>query len=311
MAKDRYHNPNIFKDLTETFDAMNLPLSHMFHDGDGFSLSNLKDLFKELPFQSIVFRPNYYTMLFVKDAYADYTTDDITFRMEPGTIFFTNPGHFRSFTWYEITDVYIIAFDEGFLKKNIHGDVFKEFPFLVTETVSPRTLDPEAFADFEYTCLQLFKEFGSESIYKQKIMGNLLMILLLKIKDAFWKDYNPMYEGNKSSQIVKLFKASLESHFRDLVEGRVEIQFRVSDYAALQNLHENYLNTVIKTKTGKPVRTWIVEKMIIEAQSLLLHTTLSNKEISSKLGFIESAHFSNYFKKHTGLTPLAYRQANL
>ena len=311
MAKDRYHNPNIFKDLTETFDAMNLPLSHMFHDGDGFSLSNLKDLFKELPFQSIVFRPNYYTMLFVKDAYADYTTDDITFRMEPGTIFFTNPGHFRSFIWYEITDVYIIAFDESFLKKNIHGDVFKEFPFLVTETVSPRKLDPEAFADFEYTCLQLFKEFGSESIYKQKIMGNLLMILLLKIKDAFWKDYNPMYEGNKSSQIVKLFKASLESHFRDLVEGRVEIQFRVSDYAALQNLHENYLNTVIKTKTGKPVRTWIVEKMIIEAQSLLLHTTLSNKEISSKLGFIESAHFSNYFKKHTGLTPLAYRQANL
>ena len=87
MAKDRYHNPNIFKDLTETFDAMNLPLSHMFHDGDGFSLSNLKDLFKELPFQSIVFRPNYYTILFVKDAYADYTTDDITFRMEPGTIF--------------------------------------------------------------------------------------------------------------------------------------------------------------------------------------------------------------------------------
>ena len=142
-------------------------------------------------------------------------------------------------------------------------------------------------------------------------MGNLLMILLLKIKDAFWKDYNPMYEGNKSSQIVKLFKASLESHFRDLVEGQVEIKFRVSDYAALQNLHENYLNTVIKTKTGKPVRTWIVEKMIIEAQSLLLHTTLSNKEISSKLGFIESAHFSNYFKKHTGLTPLAYRQANL
>lgn len=63
---------------------MNLPVSHMLHDGDGFSLSNLKDLFKVLPFKSIVFRPNYFTMLFVKDAHADYTTDNITFAMEPG-----------------------------------------------------------------------------------------------------------------------------------------------------------------------------------------------------------------------------------
>lgn len=302
------HNPDIFKDLTETFNSMNLPLSHMLHDGDGFSLSNLKDLFTELPFQSIVFRPNYFTMLFVKDAYADYTTDDVTFRMEPGTIFFTNPGHFRSFVWFEITDVYLIAFSEAFLKKNITGDVFQEFPFLVTETVNPRTLNQQDFADFEDSCMQLFSAFNSKSIYKQKIIGNLLMILLFKIKEAFWKDYNPIYEGNKSSQIVKTFKANLESHFRDLVEERVEIQFRVTDYAALQNLHENYLNTVVKTKTGKSVRSWISEKMISEAKSLLLHTGLSNKEISGKLGFIESAHFSNYFKKHTGLTPLLYRK---
>jgi AraC family transcriptional activator of pobA len=303
-------NPDIFKDLTETFMSMNLPLSHMLHDGDGFSLSNLKDLFTELPFQSIVFRPNYFTMLFVKDAYADYTTDDITFKMEPGTIFFTNPGHFRSFVWFEITDVYLIAFSESFLKKNITGDVFQEFPFLVTETVNPRTLNKEDFEDFEDSCIELFKAFESKSIYKQKIIGNLLMILLLKIKEAFWKDYNPIYEGNKSSQIVKTFKANLESHFRDLVEGRTEVQFRVTNYAELQNLHENYLNTVVKTKTGKSVRSWMTEKMISEAKSLLLHTVQSNKEISAKLGFIESAHFSNYFKKHTGISPSLYRQTH-
>jgi AraC family transcriptional activator of pobA len=299
-----------FKDLTETFDAMNLPVGHMLHDGDGLSLSNLKDLFEELPFKSIVFRPNYFTLLFVKNASADYTTDDITFRMEPGTIFFTNPGHFRSFVWFDIKDVYIIAFTEGFLKKNIKGDVFNEFPFLVSETVNPRTLAPDGFGDFERTCLEMFKEFNSPSVYKQQILGNLLMVLLFKIKEAFWKDYNPIYEGNKSSQIVKTFKVNLENHFRDLVEGKAEVQFRVTDYAAKQNLHENYLNTVIKTKTGKAIKTWIAEKMICEAQSLLKHTTLSNKEISYRLGFAESSHFSNYFKKNTGITPMAYRQNN-
>ncbi|RZJ88100.1 MAG: AraC family transcriptional regulator [Chryseobacterium sp.] len=300
----------IFKDLTETFQAMNLPVSHMLHDGEGLSMSNLKDLFTTLPFSSIVFRPNYFTMLFVKNAHADYTTDDITFRMEPGTIFFTNPGHFRSFVWYDIQDVYLIAFNESFLKRNIHGDVFKEFPFLVSETVNPRNLSAEDFLVFEDTCLEMFKEFNGNSIYKKQILGNLLMIILLKIKEAFWKDYNPIYEGNKSSQIVKNFKMLLENHFRDLVEGKTTLQLRVTDYAALQNLNENYLNTVIKTKTGKAVKTWIMEKMICEAQSLLLHTTLSIKEISFRLGFIESSHFGNYFKKYTSTTPLAFRQAN-
>lgn len=304
MSKDTA----IFKDLTETFNSMNLPLCHLLHDEEGLTIGNLRDLFTELPFQSIVFRPNYFTLLFVKNATGDYTTDDITFQMVPGTIYFTNPGHFRSFVWTDIQDVYIVAFTEAFLKKTINADVFKEFPFLVSEMVNPRRLDDPDFAPFEETCLEIFREFGSRSVYRRQILGNQLMILLLKIKEAFWKDYNPIYEGNKSSQIVKNFKINLETHFRELVEGKTEVQMRVTDYAALQNLHENYLNTVIKTKTGKAMKTWIAEKMISEAQSLLLHTSLSNKEISYRLGFIESAHFSNYFKKHTGITPLVFRQ---
>lgn len=303
-------NTSIFKDLTETFNAMGLPVAHMMHEGDGSSICNLKNLFKEFPFTSITFRPNYFTFLFVKDAHADYTTDGITFAMEPGTIFFTNPGHYRSFVWHDIQDVYLLAFDEAFLKNNIHGQVFSQFPFLVSESVNPRTLEAEKFAEFEQTCLEMFKEFASQSAYKKQILGNLLMVLLLKVKDTFWKDYNPIYEGNKSSQIVKTFKTNLEKHFRELVEARTDLQLRVSDYALMQNLHENYLNAVIKTKTGKTVKKWIAEKMICEAQSLLLHTSLSNKEISYRLGFVESPHFANYFKKYTGITPLAYRQSN-
>jgi AraC family transcriptional activator of pobA len=65
---------------------------------------------------------------------------------------------------------------------------------------------------------------------------------------------------------------------------------------------------VIKSKTGKTAKACIAEKIICEAQGLLLHTSLSNKEISYRLGFVESSHFSAYFKKYTGTTPLAYRQ---
>jgi len=68
------------------------------------------------------------------------------------------------------------------------------------------------------------------------MIGNLFVVLLLKIKEYFWEDYNPIYEGNRSSQIVKQFKRNLEQHYRDLVSGKAEKVFRVSKVADLEKL---------------------------------------------------------------------------
>jgi AraC family transcriptional regulator, transcriptional activator of pobA len=38
----------------------------------------------------------------------------------------------------------------------------------------------------------------------------------LKIKEYFFQDYNPNYEGNRSSQIVKTFKRSPENMFSQM-----------------------------------------------------------------------------------------------
>lgn len=296
-----------FKNLHETYKNMGLPVNEII-DNEGLTINNLKHLHPELPFKSIGFRPNYFSFLFVKDAKGKYTTDDVSFDTEPGTIYFTNPGHFKSFEWNEINDVYLITVTETFLKENVHMNIFKEFPFLLSETVYPRNLNKTDFAEFENIYLQIEKEYNSSSSIKNKVIGNFLVILLLKIKEAFWNNYNPIYEGNKSSQIVKNFKKDLEHHFRELLDGKTDKQLRVKDYAVSQNLHENYLNNVIKSKTGKSVSNWISDKLIAEAKSLLKNTDLSVKEIAYKLGFLETSHFSNYFKKHTKTSPEEYRK---
>lgn len=297
-----------FKNLHETYSSMGLPVEAISND-DGFTINNLKKLHPTLPFQSIGYRPNYFSFLFVKNAKGKYTTDDVSFTTEPGTIYFTNPGHFKSFEWYEIDEVYLITVTENFLKDFVHANIFKEFPFLLSETVYPRILNPIEFDEFQSIYNLIEKEFLSTSSLKNKIIGNFLVILLLKIKESFWKEYNPIYEGNKSSRIVKQFKKDLEQHFRDLIEHKVDKQNRVTDFANLQNLHENYLNNVIKSKTGKSVSNWISDKMIIEAKSLLKNSELSIKEIAFNLGFLEVAHFSNYFKKNTQNTPEEFRKS--
>jgi AraC family transcriptional activator of pobA len=297
----------IYKDLYTTYNTLGLPAETIDPTGD-FTIHNLKYLHPELPFKSTGFRPNYFSFVFVKDADGSYTTDELTFSSVPGTVYFTNPGHFKSFEWRRIEEVWLITFTESFLKENVHHDIFREFPFLLAETVHPKVLKPADFAEFEQLYGQIAREYRNDSVYKKKIIGSLFVVLLLKIKEYFWKDYNPIYEGNRGSEIVKVFKRNLEKHYLDLVNGKVEKVFRVNDYAALQSLHPNYLNNVIKTKTGKPVTTWITEKTIAEAKSLLHNSSMPVKEIAYILGFAESAHFSNYFKKATGQSPAEYRK---
>ena len=296
-----------YKNLYDTYYKLGLPVDNIDPSTD-FTINQLKELHPELPFKSHSYRPNYFSFLFVKDGDGRYSTDDLSFITEPGTIYFTNPGHQKSFEWFRIEEIYLITFTEQYLKENVHPNIFKEFPFLLAETVHPKVLQPTVFAEFEQLYLQIYKEHQLDSPYKKKIIANLFVVLLLKIKEYFWQDYNPIYEGNRSSQIVKSFKKDLESHYRGLVNGKVEKVFRVHDYADLQSLHPSYLNNVIKSKTGKSVTSWISEKTIAEAKSLLQQSSLSIKEIAYLLGFAESTHFSNYFKKHTDHSPADYRK---
>jgi AraC-like DNA-binding protein len=297
----------VFNTLLKQYTHFGLPTDGI-DDKTDFTIHNLKDIHLDLPFKSPVFRPNFFSFVFVKDGRGKYTTDDLNFDTIPGTIYFTNPGHYKSHEWFSVQEVYLITLSESFLKENVHPDVFEEFPFLLAETVHPRVLTPEAFAEFEQLYLQINKEYFSNSPYRNRLIGNLFVVLLLKIKEYFWKDYNPIYEGNRSSQIVKTFKRTLEQHYRDLSNGKVHQVNRLQDYADEQNLHPNYLSNVIKSKTGKSISTWIAEKTIAEAKSLLQNSSTSIKEIAYLLGFSEANHFSNYFKKYTDTSPVLYRK---
>ena len=299
----------VFNDIRDLYQFLELPTDQV-HEESEFDIHNLGGIHTTLPFQSPVFRANYFTFVFVKNATGWYTTGEQRFDSRPGTIYFTNPGHYKSFAWDQLEEVYLVTLSEAFLKENVHADVFEEFSFLLAETVPPKVLDPAAFAEFDQLCGQILTEYSAHAVYRYRIIGALFVAVLLKIKAYFWQDYNPIYEGNRSSRIVRDFKRCLEQHFRDLGQPEVENPraLRVQDCADAQHLHPNYLSSVIKSKTGKSVSVWIIEKTIVEAKAMLQNTSLSIKEIAYRLGFVEPTHFSNYFKKHTGVSPVLYRK---
>jgi AraC family transcriptional regulator, transcriptional activator of pobA len=293
--------------ISDLYKTLGLP----FEKEIDFTILSIPDIHPQIPFKSPKLRADYFSFILTKEGSGVYYLDDNKFPFGSGTIYFTNPGHIKSYELNESKDAYIITLSETFLRENVHSEIFGEFSFLLAEIVSPKKMSENDFEEFETLYKQILSEFNKDSEYKNKILGNLFAVLLLKIKEKFWSNYNPIEEGNRNSQIVKSFKRLLELEFTKVMEKEQnDCKLQVHHFAERLNLHPNYLNSVIKSKTGRTVNDWISKRTLSVAKSLLMSTSYSTKEIAYKMGFSEPTHFSRFFKKHTQISPSTFRKSN-
>lgn len=70
-----------------------------------------------------------------------------------------------------------------------------------------------------------------------------------------------------------------------------------------------YLSYVVKSISGRTATTWINEHVIEIIKYNLRYSEKSIKEIADMLGFPNISFFGKYVKRHTGLSPVAYRNS--
>ncbi len=294
--------------ISDLYHTLQLPLDEELD----FTILNIRDIHQEIPFTSPVLRADYFSFILTKAGSGVYYLDNNRFPFHSRMLYFTNPGHIKSYELQEANEGYIIILTENFLREHVHSDIFDEFPFLLAEIAPPKALSDKKFEEYEALYKQIHNEFERPSIYKNNILAKLFVVLLLKIKEDFWLDYNPKTEGSRNSRIVQSFKQLLEKEFKKMVADTLTNRRpQVKDFANQLHLHPNYLNTVIRSKTGRTINDWLTARTLSTAKSLLRNTALSSKEIAYKLGFSEPTHFNRFFKKHANTTPSAYRKQQL
>lgn len=86
---------------------------------------------------------------------------------------------------------------------------------------------------------------------------------------------------------------------------------RVSTIAKHLSLNPQYLSTIFKNEVGVDPSTYIRNKKMEEAKSLLYQTNNSVSEIAEALGYCNTSHFISTFKKTYGQTPAHSMKPNL
>ncbi|MDR2275984.1 MAG: helix-turn-helix transcriptional regulator [Sphingobacterium sp.] len=93
-----------------------------------------------------------------------------------------------------------------------------------------------------------------------------------------------------------------------LVEQCFTNRRTIINYADELNVTPIYLNMLCKKHLNMSAIQLIHNRKAIEAKRLLLETELSVKEIAYELGFYNNAHFTRFFKLHSGFSPSDFKQ---
>lgn len=97
--------------------------------------------------------------------------------------------------------------------------------------------------------------------------------------------------------------------FIGLVRDNCHIHRDMEFYAGELCLSAKHVNLAVKKVTGDNAMKWIERYTVLKAKSLLRTTSLSINEIADSLNFPSSSDFGKYFKKFTGCSPRAFRNA--
>lgn len=144
---------------------------------------------------------------------------------------------------------------------------------------------------------QINEELNNKPFQYQIIVHSLIKQVLVQINRS------------KISLGHKIWKPSaLFLKFLELVRNSFDTRQTVENYANQLNTTEQKLNELAKLYTGKTAQMVIHGLIASEAKRLLIYDNTSIKEIAFKLGFNDPFYFSNFFKKHTAISPKVYRE---
>ncbi|MDJ1132766.1 helix-turn-helix transcriptional regulator [Streptomyces iconiensis] len=126
------------------------------------------------------------------------------------------------------------------------------------------------------------------------VARHLLAVLVLRLSSLSGGRRTPM--GDATFQ-----------RFQEAVEEDFTRTHRVEDYAARLGYSVRTLTRATNAAVGCGAKSFLDDRLMLEAKRLLLHTELPATAVGERLGFHHATVFTKFFRHHAGETPAAFR----
>lgn len=151
---------------------------------------------------------------------------------------------------------------------------------------------------------QILQEIKAEVTLDDTAIEEMLRILLKQIIikcTRIWKQEHQMAgeEAKPEMEFSRIFSQLVERHYAH--------HHTVAEYAKLLHITPKALNKRITRDHNLRPNDIIKNRIVLEVKRLLVHTTMSIKEISHELGYDDTSYFTRFFTKQVLLSPQSFR----
>ncbi|MED1791410.1 helix-turn-helix transcriptional regulator [Brevibacillus nitrificans] len=272
------------------------------YDLEIFSVSSLKERTPE-DSMKITYRYEFYMLICVTEGMCTQWVDFEPIPCKEGTLIVVTPGQVHNFGHDDNWDGWVILFREEFLLPASLTLSELNLTFDIGRTPNHLTLNNTELQ----RAITLIEQMVQDS-FIQVAKEDVHMLLRFQLY-AFVTWLNIIHKQKKIPSKSQVSQKFLK--FQELVEKNYAKLNHVSDYAALLNCTEKTLTRITVAAVGISAKAFISARISLEAKRLLMHTDYLISDIAERLNFQETTHFSKFFKRETGYTPVEFRKQNL
>ncbi|MEL6534085.1 MAG: helix-turn-helix domain-containing protein [Bacteroidota bacterium] len=263
----------------------------------GFSLRRLSGLLEGTDMVQEIHRHDFFFILVIEEGTGNHEIDFSPYPVTKDCVFFMRPGQVHKLTLHAGCTGYLLQFSSEFFypKDRMSRQ-------LLYQASGHCQLEGKETKRLVSLLKQIFEEQKSRSEgYLEMIKANLNILFIELVRN--WKrNKNPVpHTAPHSQEQLQRLHDLVEAHLRELKQ--------VSQYAEMMNLSIYQVNAITKETLGKTCSEFINDLIVLESKRHLLVTSNQVKEIAFQLGYEDVSYFSRFFKKHTGYSPEAFRNA--
>ncbi|MCC9063320.1 helix-turn-helix domain-containing protein [Flavobacterium piscisymbiosum] len=256
-------------------------------------LYRLEDYLKGILMPVVPYRTTFNFVLFITNGHIKQYLENKEYNVEKGGVIFIKQGTITA--TIELSDDaegFFLAYENNIVSEQElpkhKTSIFFMPPFL--------NLDNLTYGTIKQLLTIMEQELWLNELNLNEIIITMLHLILVKILST----------DSDSHHKSATRPMDLSLQFRDILFKYHRDEKRVTFYADKLSVTENYLNKCVKNVTQKSPKQWINE-MDINYSKALLQSSKDIAEIAYQLNFHTASHFTQLFKKITGITPKEYR----
>jgi AraC family transcriptional activator of pobA len=231
---------------------------------------------------------------------ATFTIDSEIYELEENAIIFLSGLH--KIANYQFDRLNVIQFNKSFycVEKHDRQVGCKGLLFFGASSVPHIQIPQEKLKAFKLLWEVLMMEVDEE---EDELKIDMLRILLKRFLILCVR----IYKNQKNLGLKESTSVGIIREYNYLVEKHFKMYTTVADYARLLYKSPKTLSNLFKRHIDQTPLQIITERRLLEAKRMLKNSDLNVQEVADELSFNDIQAFSNFFKKHTKLTPSAYK----